>query len=66
MVIQSQNFIPLAGKEVNLGLTLFQDCPDMVSKNRYSIDIGLILGWLGVEIFSAVAGLRMKIGKKWS
>ena len=31
MVIQGWTFIPLAGKEVNLGLPLFQDGPDMVS-----------------------------------
>ena len=40
--------------------------PDMVLMSRHSVDIGLRPCLLSLENFSALAGLEVKLGQKWS
>ena len=57
-----ENFRAVAGVEVKLGQTWSQHDPDMVLKNRYSIEIGLRPFRFSVENVSALAGLEVKLG----
>ena len=57
-----ENFIALAGLEVKLGQKWPQHGPDMVPKNRHSIEMGHRPFRFIVENFSALAGLEVKLG----
>ena len=61
-----ENFSALAGLVVKLGQTWSQHGPDMVPKNRHSIEMVLRPCRFSVENFSALAGLEVKLGKTWS
>ena len=61
-----ENFMALAGLEVKLGQTWSQHGPDMVPKNRHSIEMVLRPFGFSVENFSALAGLEVKLGQTWS
>ena len=61
-----ENFSALAGLEVKLGHTRSQHGPDMVPKNRHSIEMVLRPFGFSVETFSALAGLEVKLGQTWS
>ena len=61
-----ENFRVLAGPEVKLGQTWSQNGPDMVPKNRHSIEMVLRPFGFSVENFSALAGLEVKLGQTWS
>ena len=52
-----ENVIALAGLEVKLGQTWSQHGPDMVPKNRHSIEMDLRQFRFSVENFIALAGL---------
>ena len=61
-----ENFSALGGLEVKLGQTWSEHGPDMVPKNKHSIDMGLGQFRLSVENFMALAGLEVKLGQTWS
>ena len=61
-----ENFRALGGLEVKLGQTWSEHGPDMVPKNRHSIDMGLRQFRFSVENFSALAGLDVKLCQTWS
>ena len=61
-----ENFSALAGLEVKLGQIWSQHGPDMVPKNRHSIEMVLRPFGFSVENFSALAGLEVKLGQTWS
>ena len=61
-----ENFSALGGLEAKLGQTWSEHGPDMVPKNRHSIDMGLRQFRFSVENFSALAGLEVKLGQEWS
>ena len=61
-----ENFSTLAGLEVKLGQTWSQHGPDMVPKNRDTINMGLGPFRFSVENISALAGLEVKLGQTWS
>ena len=61
-----ENFSALAGLGVKLGQTWAQHGPDMVRKNRHSIEMDLRPFRFSVENFSAQAGLEVKLGQSWS
>ena len=65
-VFSVKNFSALACLEVKLGQTWSQHGPDMVPKNRHSIDMHLRPFRFSVENFSALAGLEVKLGQTWS
>ena len=52
-----ENFSALAGLEVKPGQTWSQHGPDMVPKNRHSIEMDLRQFRFSVENFIALAGL---------
>ena len=58
-----KNFSALAGLEVKLGQTWSQHGPDMVLKNKRSIEMVLRPCRFTVENFSALAGLEVKLGQ---
>ena len=55
-----ENISALAGPEVKVGHTRSQHGPDMVPKNRHSIEVVLRPFGFSVENFSALAGLEVK------
>ena len=61
-----ENFSDLAGLEVKLGQTWSQHGPDMVLKNRHSIEMGLRQFIFSVENFSALASVEVKLAQTWS
>ena len=60
-----ENFSALGGLEVKLGQTWSEHGPDMVPKNKHSIDMGLGQFRFSVENFMALAGLEVKLGQTW-
>ena len=58
-----ENFIALACLEVKIGQTWSQHGPDMVPKNRHSIEMVLTPFGFSVENFSVLAGLKVKLGQ---
>ena len=40
--------------------------PDLVLMSRHSVDIGLGPSLLSLENFSALAGLKVRLGQTWS
>ena len=60
-----ENFSALGGLEVKLGRTWSEHGPDMVPKNKHSIDMGLRQFRFSVENFMALAGLEVKLGQTW-
>ena len=61
-----ENFSALAGLEVKLGQTWSKHGPDMVPKNRHSMEMGLRPFRFSAENFSVLAGLEVKLGQTWS
>ena len=61
-----ENFRALGGLEVKLGQTWSEHGPDMVPKNKHSIEIVLRPFSVSVKNFSALAGLEVKLGQTWS
>ena len=61
-----EHFSALAGLEVKLGQTWSQNGPDMVPKNRHSIEMGLRSCRSSVENFSDIAGMEVQLGQTWS
>ena len=61
-----EHFSALAGLEVKLGQTWSQHGPDMVLKNKHSIEMVLRPCRFTVENFSDLAGLEVKLGQTWS
>ena len=65
-LLRFENFSALPALEVEPGQTWSQHGPDMVPKNRHSIEMVLRPFGFSVENFSALAVLGVKLGQTWS
>ena len=66
MLFSLENLRPLAGLYGNLGKTWSQHGPNMVPKNRHSIEMVLRPFGFSVGNFSALACLEVMLGKTGS